>query len=72
MTYPHRGTIDMIAGHQPSVEKEVAASPATPALPCHTDSNYTLLERASYRSIPGHPRWGLAPLETDSGEPCVL
>jgi hypothetical protein len=30
---------------------------------CHTDRNYTLLERASYQSIPGHPRWGLAPIE---------
>jgi hypothetical protein len=30
---------------------------------CHTDRNFTLLERASYRSIPGHPRWQLAPLE---------
>src|SRR5271166_2248154 len=25
---------------------------------CHTSRNYTLMERASYRSIPGHPRWG--------------
>jgi len=30
---------------------------------CHTDRNYTLMERASYRSIPGHPRWDVAPLE---------
>ena len=30
---------------------------------CHTDRNYTLYERASYRSIPGHPRWSLAPIE---------
>src|ERR1700674_2811914 len=31
---------------------------------CHTNHNYTLLERAStYRSIPGHPRWQLAPIE---------
>ena len=29
---------------------------------CHTDNNFTLHEAASYRSIPGHPRWGLAPL----------
>jgi len=28
---------------------------------CHTESNVTLHERASYRSIPGHARWGLAP-----------
>ena len=30
---------------------------------CHTDGNFTLSERASYRSIPGHPRWHLAPIE---------
>ena len=30
---------------------------------CHTDSNFTLVDRASYRSIPGHPRWGMAPIE---------
>jgi len=30
---------------------------------CHTDRNFTLQERTSYRSIPGHPRWGLAPIE---------
>jgi hypothetical protein len=29
---------------------------------CHTGRNVTLLEGASYRSIPGHPRWGFAPL----------
>ena len=29
---------------------------------CHTDHNFTLHEAASYQSIPGHPRWGLAPL----------
>lgn len=30
---------------------------------CHTDHNFTLQEHASYQSIPGHPRWGLAPIE---------
>ena len=30
---------------------------------CHTDSNYTLIEHTSYRSIPGHPRWAVAPIE---------
>jgi hypothetical protein len=30
---------------------------------CHTDHNYTLQERATYRSIPGHQRWQLAPVE---------
>ena len=30
---------------------------------CHTDRNFTLHETASYHSIPGNPRWGLAPIE---------
>ena len=30
---------------------------------CHTERNFTLVERASYRSIPGHPRWMVAPIE---------
>ena len=30
---------------------------------CHSEHNFTLHEGASYRSIPGHPRWGMAPLE---------
>jgi hypothetical protein len=29
---------------------------------CHTSSNFTLHEPATYQSIPGHPRWGFAPL----------
>jgi hypothetical protein len=29
---------------------------------CHTTKNITLREAASYKSIPGHPRWGFAPL----------
>jgi hypothetical protein len=29
---------------------------------CHSSQNVSLREAASYRSIPGHPRWGLAPL----------
>jgi hypothetical protein len=30
---------------------------------CHTESNFTLGEKAGYQSIPGHPRWSLAPVE---------
>jgi len=30
---------------------------------CHGDANFTVQEGASYQSIPGHPRWGLAPIE---------
>lgn len=29
---------------------------------CHQTQNVTLHEAATYRSIPGHPRWGIAPL----------
>jgi hypothetical protein len=29
---------------------------------CHTDRNVTLHVTASFQSIPGHPRWALAPL----------
>ncbi len=29
---------------------------------CHTEHNYTLAVQASYRSIPGHIRWGMAPV----------
>ena len=29
---------------------------------CHTSTNTTLRDAASYKSIPGHPRWGFAPL----------
>ena len=33
---------------------------------CHTEKNFTLVgvgEGATYKSIPGHPRWQLAPVE---------
>ncbi|AWM05984.2 Isoquinoline 1-oxidoreductase subunit [Bradyrhizobium symbiodeficiens] len=29
---------------------------------CHSGKNFSLHEAATYRSIPGHPRWGFAPL----------
>jgi hypothetical protein len=29
---------------------------------CHTDRNVTLHVAASFQSVPGHPRWALAPL----------
>ena len=34
-----------------------------PCVTCHTDRNFTLHEGASYQSIPGHPRWMMAPIE---------
>ena len=43
--------------HQPLVTRE------TTCMTCHTERNFTLAERASYRSIPGHPRWMVAPIE---------
>jgi hypothetical protein len=43
--------------HKPFVLRDV------PRVTCHTDRNFTLHERASYQSIPGHPRWMMAPIE---------
>ena len=43
--------------HQPVATRQ------TPCVTCHTDRNFALQERASYRSIPGHPRWMAAPIE---------
>src|SRR5262249_48258912 len=43
--------------HKPFVLRDV------PCVTCHTDRNFTLHERASYASIPGHPRWMMAPIE---------
>ena len=31
-------------------------------LGCHHDANFAVSEATTYKSIPGHPRWGLAPL----------
>ena len=47
-----------------------------PCSTCHSERNFTLSEKASYRSIPGHPRWGLAPIEMawegkSAGEICA-
>jgi len=43
--------------HKPFVPRDV------PCVTCHIDRNFTLHERASYQSIPGHPRWMMAPIE---------
>jgi len=42
-----------------------AGVPGAPCSACHTGRNVDLLpgEVAGYRSIPGHPRWQLAPRE---------
>jgi hypothetical protein len=39
-----------------------AGVPGASCAMCHTESNFTLHEAATYQSIPGHPRWQLAPL----------
>jgi hypothetical protein len=43
--------------HEPFARRDL------PCVTCHTDRNFTLHERASYQSIPGHPRWMMAPIE---------
>ena len=38
--------------------------PGMPCASCHTERNFTLVGTgASYKSIPGHPRWQVAPIE---------
>lgn len=52
--------------HQPAAQRGEAGAgvPGLPCAACHSDHNFTLAAgEASYRSIPGHPRWGLAPIE---------
>jgi len=49
--------------HRPPVARgDDAGRLGTKCGGCHTEQNVTLYEAASYQSIPGHPRWGLAPL----------
>ena len=48
--------------HMPPVWRGENGHFATECSGCHTEHNMTLHEAASYQSIPGHPRWGLAPL----------
>jgi hypothetical protein len=52
--------------HQPAVLRGDggAGVPGLPCAACHTDRNFTLpTGEARYLSIPGNPRWSLAPLE---------
>src|SRR5439155_15570731 len=48
---------DDIHPHEPFARRDL------PCVTCHTERNFTLHERASYQSIPGHPRWMMAPIE---------
>ena len=52
--------------HQPAAFRGEANNgiPGLVCATCHSDRNFKLFAgEASYQSIPGHPRWGLAPLE---------
>jgi hypothetical protein len=52
--------------HQPTAFRGEANNgvPGLVCATCHSDRNFTLsVGEANYGSIPGHPRWGLAPLE---------
>jgi len=48
--------------HKPVVWRNDTGNYGTPCGECHTEQNVALREAASYQSIPGHPRWGTAPL----------
>jgi hypothetical protein len=58
----HPATDRVLQGNDSHPHQPVATR-QTPCVTCHTDRNFTLHERASYRSIPGHPRWMAAPIE---------
>jgi hypothetical protein len=47
--------------HLPPTQRERPGYVGPACASCHTDRNFTLHVTASFRSIPGHPRWGLAP-----------
>src|ERR1700733_521913 len=48
--------------HMPRVWRGDTGHLGTHCEECHTDNNVTLSGSATYQSIPGNPRWGLAPL----------
>jgi hypothetical protein len=67
-----------IHAHMPPVTRGDAGIgvPGNTCTACHTDHNFTLEEHSSYWSIPGHPRWSLAPIEMawqgkSAGEICL-
>lgn len=49
--------------HRPPVWRGDTGHLGTPCGECHSEHNTTLHEAASYKSIPGHPRWDVAPIE---------
>ena len=48
--------------HMPPVWRGETGHLETNCFGCHTERNVTLHEAASYKSIPGNPRWSIAPL----------
>jgi hypothetical protein len=61
---PHQGDDRHV--HQPAALRGEANNgvPGLHCVACHNDKNFNLsIGEASYQSIPGHPRWGLAPIE---------
>ena len=48
--------------HVPRVFRSDGDHLATNCAECHTEQNVTLHEAATYQSIPGNPRWSVAPL----------
>jgi len=48
--------------HMPVVWRGETGHLETNCAGCHTERNVTLHEAASYKSIPGNPRWAIAPL----------
>jgi hypothetical protein len=62
--HPTQGNDEHV--HQPAAFRGEAGVGVAglPCASCHTDKNFPLaVGAASYESIPGHPRWGLAPIE---------
>src|SRR3984885_15269483 len=61
--HPTQGNDEHV--HQPAATHGEAGVgiPGLVCAACHTDKNFPLVGATSYQSIPGHPRWGLAPIE---------
>jgi hypothetical protein len=61
--HPTQGNDEHV--HQPAATRGEAGVgiPGLVCAACHTDKNFPLVGATSYQSIPGHPRWGLAPIE---------
>jgi hypothetical protein len=61
--HPTQGNDEHV--HQPAATRGEAGVgiPGLVCAACHTDKNFPVVGATSYQSIPGHPRWGLAPIE---------